>query len=313
MRIVTTAILLVNALVPARAAEPKPPAPRTLDATMLEMTVSHGIATIELGVGRRDGLADGDEVRLECERLVGYVTWVRDDRAAFRISEEAVRAGPAIARARVTLGGARSEAWCPSGVFPASAPNAPKAVVDLGIRTLLADGDHVVMSLHGGGERGVAVGDEVRLPCVDAVGRVFEADRYVARGRIAASALAEQPPIGDARVSLRALASEPWCWPAGSGSGRGVVVTDGFVDVGVLTPIPEGHMMTIVVNRGTMDGIAVGDNVRAPCFDAVGTVFDVYALRSRLRIARAAFERDPGLKTLRVTLGGKPAAPWCPR
>lgn len=313
-RFVASVMLILTWLASARAEDPKPPGPRTVDTTMLGVSMSRGVATVDIGIGKDAGLADGDEVRLECERLVGYVLWVQDDRAAFRISEEALRGGPGIARARITLGRARSEPWCPSGRFVGSEPDAAKVTVDVRVRTLLADGDHVLMSVFGGGERGVAVGDEIRLPCIDAVARIVEVNPYVARARVSARALGARATVADVRVTLRGQPSDPWCPAGGERPERVVDVADGWVDAGVLTPLETGGAtMPVVVDRGAIDGIALGDRVRVPCYTGVGKVVEVYALRSKVMIDTEGFARDRANKTLRITLGGKPAPRWCPK
>lgn len=90
------------------------------------------------------------------------------------------------------------------------------------------------------------------------------------------------------------------------------VPSEGTVDVRVLTPIPEGENLLLVLGSGTDAGLAVGDRGRLACIDVELIIVEVLAKRSKARIPEVALGTRPLPRVARMTLGGQATVPYCP-
>lgn len=86
----------------------------------------------------------------------------------------------------------------------------------------------------------------------------------------------------------------------------------GTVDVRVLTPIPEGDSLLLVLGSGADAGLAVGDRGRLSCIDVDLVIVEVLAKRSKATIPESALAGRTLPRVARVALGGRAAVPFCP-
>ncbi|MCC6620368.1 MAG: hypothetical protein IT385_03890 [Deltaproteobacteria bacterium] len=90
------------------------------------------------------------------------------------------------------------------------------------------------------------------------------------------------------------------------------VAPAGSVEVRVLTPVPQGSELVLVLGAGADAGIAVGDRGRLACVDADLVVTEVFAKRAKAVLPEAALGGRPLPNKARVSLGGRPAVRFCP-